>query len=434
MRRSPWTRWSAAAALCFTACDLEEVTIPIGEPVLVVHAVMRPDLAPRFAGSQFIVVERTFAGDVGNRIHPITRDTIRLVNDTLTIPYGGRPPLPVTQAIVEVVNLDYPNDPCGSRVAFTEEATSGVYWSPAMCPSMRPGDRLALRIQTADGAVVTGETRIPGMDSATYAIGPITGVFDRSQPPTINRDQDTLRVVAHAQSGRLLQLEVRRLGDLSDFGTKILADTTALTVPGDLINTFVLGDEDDVFRAGRDYVVTAAVTDTNYFDFVRSSNNKYTGRGFINRLTGGIGVFGSMVAVSMELRAVGDVDDPREGRYRMQGVLQDTLPVDLEWDLYLARPADTTEHSAFVEGRWLYGDVVTSSDGDFDDDAFTMVIIDTLGFVRRDTIFGFWVKNQPWTVTVATACRDPSATPEPGTSDPCDLGRRHLGTLTVTKQ
>ncbi len=431
------TRWLAAALLPLAACDLDEVTVPVGEEILVVHGIMRPDVPPRFSGFQFIAVERAFSGARGRPgplINPITRDTIHAARDTMAIPHGGELAIPVKGATVEVVNLDDAAGPCAGPVTFTDHGDDGVYWSPLGCPSMRPGDRLALRVETLEGELVTGQTRIPGMDSATIAISGVVGTIDPAQRFTINRDSDTLRVVAYARAGRLLQLEVRRQGDIRDFGTKLLADTTALTVPGDLINTFVLGDEDDVFRAGRDYVVTVAVTDTNYFDFVRSSNNEFTGRGFINRLTGGIGVFGSMVTATTQVRAIAEIDDPREGRYRVQGVLQDTISVDVEWELYLARPVGQTEYSAFVQGRWLYGDIATSADGSFDDDVFSMVVTDTLVVVRRDTLLGTWVGNQEWSVTVVAACTVAPEGLRPGQVDPCAPERRLLGTLRVTRQ
>jgi hypothetical protein len=416
-----------------TACDLEEVTVPVGDPIVVVHAVMRPDAPARLGGLQFVVVERSLVGDIGDRVNPNTGDVIPFVPDTQTIPFEAGPTIPITGAFVEVANLDYPNDPCGTAVRFTEVVDNGVYWSPLNCPTMRPDDRLALTIQLPDGGVVTGQTRVPGLDSATFSIGTATGTFAPGIRPTINRDRDTMRVTAHAAAGRLLQLEIRRLGDITDFGTKVLVDTAAVAVPGTLINTFEVGDEDDVFRAGRDYIVTVAITDTNYFDFVRSSGSEYTGRGFINRLSGAIGVFGSLASRTMHLRATGEFSEPREGRYRVTGALRDTIVVDATWDVFVARTTDVTEHSTFVEGQWLYGTVNRSADGTFVGNAFEMVVVDTLNFVRADTLRGTWREDGSWSVTVATACADPEEPPSPD-FDPCSVEARYWGSLDVTRQ
>jgi hypothetical protein len=232
--------------------------------------------------------------------------------------------------------------------------------------------------------------------------------FDTATVTTFNRDTDTVRVVVDGQAARMLQIEVRRNGDLTDFGTKIYADTTAVGIPGDVINSFVIGDEDDVFRAGREYAFTVALTDSNYFDFARSENNPFTGRGFINRLSGGIGIFGSLVASTTFLRAVGQVEDPREGMYRLQGVFNDEVTVDLLWELYLARPVDSTEFSAFVEGPWMWGDVDTSADGFFSGNEFVAWITDTVGTrVRADTLRGVRQEGA-WQVIVLDQCEGPT--------------------------
>ena len=327
---------SLFAFLASGACNLDETTVPEGEVVLVVHSIMRPDLPASFNGRQFVVVERTFAGDIEPTIDSVTGDTTFNDAQDITIPFGGSPAIPVNDAVVQIVNLTTTNDPCGDTTSFFRQG-DGVYWSQQNCPTMNVGDRLALLVTATDGRQVYGETTIPFLDSAQYFTGVESGVFDTLTQVQFDRDNDTLRVRAYAREGRLLQLEVRRDGDLTDLGTKILVDTSAITVPGDLINTFVLGDEDDVFRPGRDYIITVAMTDTSYFDFARSGNNEFTGRGFINRLTGGIGVFGSLASTSMRLRSFGDQTEEREGRYRVFGTLQDTIVVDMEMDVYLHR-------------------------------------------------------------------------------------------------
>jgi hypothetical protein len=201
------------------------------------------------------------------------------------------------------------------------------------------------------------------------------------------------------------------LGDLTDFGTKIYVDTTAFRLPAQVVNTFVIGDEDDVFRAGRDYVVSVALTDQNYFDYSRSRNNTFTGRGFINRLTGGIGIFGSLVASSTHMKAIGNIDDPREGSYTLTGTFGDDVTVYLRWDLYLAIESDSAEFSAFVDGNWLFGNVRTSVDGYLAGNDFTGVLVDTVGeYVRADTLRGVRQKDSTWQVLVFSPC-DPAESP-----------------------
>ncbi len=417
------------AIVVIGACNLDETTVPEGEVVLVVHAIMRPDLPANFNGRQFVVVERTFAGDIAPTIDSVTGDTTFNDAQDITIPFGGSPAIPVNDAIVQIVNLTATNDPCGDTTSFFRQG-AGVYWSQQNCPTMNVGDRLALLVTATDGRQVYGETTIPFLDSALYFTAVESGPFDTLTQIQFDRDNDTLRVRAYAREGRLLQLEVRRDGDLTDFGTKILVDTSAVTVPGDLINTFVLGDDDDVFRPGRDYKITVAMTDTNYFDFARSGNNEFTGRGFINRLTGGIGVFGSLASTSVRLRSFGDQTDEREGRYRVFGTLQDTMVVDMVMDVYLHRVDVLSDQSSFIDGDWISGAISTSSDGFFNDDRFETVIVDTTTFVRTDTLRGNW-RPGTWEVNVILSCQGDGGSSRPGATGPCSLAKRRVGQLTV---
>lgn len=336
--------------LMFAGCDLREVVVPMGEPVLIVQAVLRPDRT-----QQYVIVERSFTGtiDADYDLGP-------------TIPEDDGPENPADDAVVELRNLDRPADPCGSSVMFTVEPQArglfelpGVYWSPPGCPTLEPGDRVELLVQTSRGERVTGLTTIPGMTTASLSVGGVATVFDMDSVTEFNRDRDTLGVTVEPIVGRLLQLEVFRVGELNTFpgedqvvATRIFADSTSIAVPGDLIDVFERGGGEDVFRGGRQYRVTAALTDTNYYDFARSSNNPFTGRGFINRLDGGVGVFGSLVATSTALKVMGELNDQREGAYRLTGTI-DTTQIDVELTLYLARDLETSEFSAFLDGTWI---------------------------------------------------------------------------------
>ena len=434
MRPSLLLLWTLGL-LALTGCDLSEVEVPVGEPIVVVQGVMRPDLPEQFGGRQFIVVERSFTGAVAPAFNPETGETRFHEADSITIPYGGYPSTPIEDATVWVSNLTSPNESCGDPVQFvsnppTIEVTKepGIYWAPPGCPTMTPGDVLEMRVETVEGELVTGTTRIPGMEQAALSVAGDTVVFGTPGITTFNRDRDTVRVRVKGEAARMLQIEVRRHGDLTDFGTKIYADTTAVTIPGTVVNSFVIGDEDHVFRAGRDYVFTVALTDTNYFDFARSENNPFTGRGFINRLTGGIGIFGSLVSSTTLLRSKGEMNDPREGFYRLEGVFNDSI-VDVMWELYQARPTDTTEFSAFVQGRWMWGDIDTNTDGLFQGNEFTAVIVDTIGpLVRADTLRGVRQPESSWQVLVFDKCEGPTGQAR------CADGRPIIFRGTMTQQ
>ncbi|NIS64178.1 MAG: hypothetical protein GTO05_03330 [Gemmatimonadales bacterium] len=423
-----WWWWLSlpCGALLVAGCELKEVELPAGDPVVIVHAVMRPDF-----DQQFVVVERSFTGavDPGKfEIGPIP---------------GNSPRTPIAGAAVWVTNLDLPSDPCGNPVPFLEQppgmadllVRAGIYLSPRSCPTMRPGDRLELRVETPEEDVVTGMARVPGLNTAFLSVGNDSVEFGTGDTTTFNRDQDVLGVRVDASAGRLLQLQVRRPGDLSDVrATKIFADTTAMALRGDAIDVFVRGGGEDVFRAGRHYGLTVAITDTNYFDFARSRNNSLTGRGFINHLLGGVGVFGSLVATSTLVTVVGDLDDPREGVYRLTGQLLG-IDVDVTMTVYLARSIADSELSAFLDGQWLAQQEVgpegavqwapltlnmESVDGRFDRDRLFVVVEDTVSDeVQILTLRGVRKPDAPFTVAVA---------------DSSPLGAAQLGSLTAVKQ
>jgi hypothetical protein len=314
---------------------------------------------------QFIVVERSFTGDIED------------VFLGYTIPTDGAPAVPIRVATVQVTNVDLPDDPCGSPVGFVEDINDpeveerfGVYWAPAGCPTMRPGDSLELMVETLDGEVVTGAALVTGMNSASLSVLGETVPFGSDTVITFNRDRDILRLNVEPIAGRLLQIGVFRVGQLDMAngedvwpGARIHADTMDLAIPGDLVDAGGWSDGGDVFRAGRDYLMVAAVTDASYYDFSRSHSNRFTGRGFLNRLSGGVGVFGSLAAASLPLRVIGEFDDEREGEYWLRGAVQG-INVDAILTVYAVRSADETEASALLTGDWVSRQEIPDSEGD----------------------------------------------------------------------
>jgi hypothetical protein len=359
-----------AATLLLGACEFGEITIPAEDPIVVVQAVMRPDRS-----HQWILVEQTLTG------------TVVVDSNRIEIP-GDAPRLPLRGAVVDVVNRTFPADPCGVT-SFIEragaDATPGVYWGPPDCPTMRPGDTLALVVRAPHGTTVRGTTEVPGVEAFTLGIGGDPVVMPGPEL-LLNRDADTLRAAARASVGRALQLEVRRteVGGGTTPGFWFVVDSMAMTVPGDLPDLFTGFREDTsgipdefppVFAAGRRYQVTIGVADSRYFDFVRSGNIPPSGRGFVNRLEGGIGVFGSMVAATSAVRVVGLVDDDREGTYRLSGELRG-VPVAVGLEMYVARAgADSSDLSSFVAGTWVDGAIDESADGGVIGTSLTLTIV-----------------------------------------------------------
>lgn len=352
-RRALLTLSTAVAAV--GGCELSEVVLPSSEPVVVVQAIMRPDL-----NQQWVVVESSLTGDDPRQSTPGE------------IPID-RPQTPIADATVTIENLNsLLGDRCGSSVTFARDTqgrgirpVDGLYWAPPGCPTMQPGDTLVLRVD-ALGVVVTGQTIVAGAQQMLLHQGDTTVVLPGPELE-FNRDTDTLEAEIQPLFGRALQIDVRRRPLLASTRrlrvVSLFVDSTAVTIPGDLVDLFEPGTGDDVFRAGRFYDLSVAFTDQNYFDFVRSFNGDLSGRGFINHLDGGLGVFGSLVAETNPLRVIAELDDPREGTYRVQGMVG-AIPVDVEWELYLARSIpDSTDFSAFVTGTWVGGPIDVSMDG-----------------------------------------------------------------------
>ena len=411
------------STISLTACELEEVAIPAGEEVFIVHAIMRPDHQ-----RQFVLVENSWRGEV---------DPAEL--DRFDLPPNS-PQLPVEGAVVTVSNVDFPSDPCGSAVVFDENAP-GLYQGPGNCPTMRPGDRLELKIIVPNGDVIRGTTEVVGLDSAWVRGALDTLPFGSLDSLMFNRDSDTLQFAVYSSHGRLVELQFNRLdyfGDLSTSGfdrSSFLADTSDFILPGTAIDVLERGEGNAVFRAGRRYMMTVAMTDANYFDFVRSQNNGLTGRGFINHLEGAIGVFGSLVALPLIVDAIGEADDPREGTYRMTGTIQG-IDVDATLSIYQRYQADSVEVSGFLRGAWVtLGEVAEgaeaflpwdprglSHDGSYVESALNITLEQPFlagGNVRVTfLVSGFWAPDS-FQVTVA---------------DDALFGVRDLGTLWAVKQ
>ncbi len=362
---------SLSIVLFTMGCELGEINIPPSEPIIVVQAVMRPDLS-----QQWVIVEQTLTGRI-------------LDQGTADVIPGSNQPLqaPIQDARVFVSNINFPSDPCGTAVTFTqspptgENRKPGVYWGPPSCPTMRAGDTLELRVEALD-SIVIARTEIPGVNEAILEteLGSVTSPMTTL---AFNRDTDTLRARVESTHGRALHVELfqnRLVGvdsarDISGVTAWFFVDSTEMTLPGDLANLFELdadfagGSTPDLFIAGIDYTVTTAFMDQNLFDNFRSANFPLSGRGYINRISGGFGLFGSLVSQTNKLRVVGNIDDPREGTYQLSGVVSG-VGVNAELELYVGRqwrPNDPRDPlGAFMRGTWVGGAIDRSVEGWFE--------------------------------------------------------------------
>ncbi len=348
----------SALALCLvlSACELDEITIPQAQPVVVVHGVINVG-----EPLQFVILEQSLTGRSSQHYSS-----------------GPVPPAPAGEGIpIEGAYVTFTYHGTGSCVQPTVRlherppvelggvgnVASGTYETSELC-SLSPGDSVELRVEALNGEVVRGMTVIPGARSID-----VHTRSERGDDLTVNHGADSVWIDVDPIVGRALVFELSRdpLRTPDGYGGThftLASDTTSMVLAGDLI-TFEDEDEGEaVFRPGSYMTLTVAVADTNYYDFVRSFSNPLTGRGFINHMQGGVGVFGSVLTSERYLRITDNQDDEREGLYRISGTV-DSVDVDILLDLYLEPLLREGEFSAFVDGNWASGPVSTSADGQY---------------------------------------------------------------------
>jgi hypothetical protein len=285
-----------------SACQFDAITVPNGRERPVVHAVLNP-----WASEEVILVERTLTGRV-------TIDEDRRENRNDPIVTGGG--VPIRDARVVVYNE------ANDSVVAVEDAIvnagrgAGVYRfrNPASPrPSQNPslpalpilsGGTYRLRITTATGDTVRGTALIP---QSTSAPPPSGARF-------FNRDRDTLRFFWEpvARSKQYLVRVESPWGPMFLFTEQLEA-----RLPGTLRNVFQ-ENFPSVFLPGFQTQVSVAAVDANYFDYYRTANDPFTGTGLINRLEGGIGVFGGLAELySYSVFVSANLDDPFEGWYEL---------------------------------------------------------------------------------------------------------------------
>jgi hypothetical protein len=340
----------AALVLASTGCKLsEEVTAPPGESTVIAQMVLNTA-----APVQRLLLQRS---EGGTSMAPLPGATVRLTH--------LNPDASCARATVTLVEAT-------DTIVYGDESVfRRTYQTRDLC-ALHAGDRVALRVETPRGEVVTGTTRIPGASQTLVKVGATTSLAPRLL--SLDRTRDSIRVEVAPRFARALAIEATRKGG-NPRGNEtspvfaITTDTMHATFAGSLLDPFEDEDDRTIFHAGVDYLFSFAPTDTAYFDFVRSGANPFTGRGFINHLSGGIGVFGSVAPQTWEVRVTAPQRDPREGVYRVFGPLAQVAPgrsVDMRMDVYLDAEAEAVQlFSALIDGTWVEGPVSTSADGRF---------------------------------------------------------------------
>lgn len=319
--------------LALAGCTFDEISVPKTTPMVVVHGVLNPATL-----SQVLMLERTLTGAVN------VRDSV--FDPTNPIASAGG--VPVSGATAELI------DSTGRITRGVEDKAgqngqgTGVYRFILTTP-LRTGARYQLHVRTVEGEDVTAETRLPRPVTTS------TGALSRN----FNRDHDTLNILWNSASGaRAYALRVE-----SPFGPFFFFnDTTQFRITGDLRNLFS-SDLQRVLVPGFRQDILVAAVDSNFYDYYRTQNDPFTGSGIISRIKGGIGLFGSMVAMtSGTLNVTADQTEPIEGFWRAQVAPPDgILPLTLR--LYIESESARPDVPTAISGRYTTNPPNSRTDG-----------------------------------------------------------------------
>jgi hypothetical protein len=279
------------------SCEFDKRTVGLGQEQVAVHGVLDPA-----AFSSTILVEKLLTGrtPVGEGRH----DAVDPIVSGGGIPISGARVI-ITSDIGEVAyaveDITTRSDGKGAGVYRIQNGNPPTP-SDSDWVRLAPAGQYTLRVETPDGTVVTGSTVIPSVQPGV--VNPSFVQF--------NRDRDSVFLqwgeipLAHRYAVRV---ESPRGPFL------VFVDSLEYLVAGTLRNIFTEGLP-STFVPGFRQVITVGAVDRNFYDYYRSRNDLFTGRGLINHLQGGIGFFGAYVMLrGQTLNVIADTDHPFEAPY-----------------------------------------------------------------------------------------------------------------------
>ena len=307
------------------ACEIEQVAITRTEARLATHAVLSAT-----APTQVVLLERTRTG----------------ASSVVLPPFELEDPLGSDEGIAEsgaVITLTTPDGQTlvarEDNVATTDGRGRGVY------RFVLPGDALIRRapyrlsILSDKGEVLSAETTVPEGVAATAAG---ERVFDRAR--------DTIAVAWRAAAGArsyFVRIE-------TPFGPRsFFTDSSHLRLTGALRNVDVV-TLPHVFIPGFPQSITISAVDSNYYDWYRTHNDELSGTGLINRVRGGLGVFGSLVRLRFEtVQVVVPQREPASGTFRFVGTPDELVSAPyLTLELYVESRAARSDQADALSGRY----------------------------------------------------------------------------------
>ena len=312
------------AALC-AACEIDRTAIPRTDPQLALHGVLSVT-----ASSQVVLLERTRTG----RVYLVAP------------PFDVGDPVVSDEGIAETgaqMTLVWPDGT--TSIAREDNTTRSDGKGQGIYRFAIPGDQLQrhvsyrLTARTTRGEVLTAETSVPGGAPASAAS---SGTMDRSR--------DTLVLTWPATPGArsyFVRVETP-LGPRSFF-----TESTLVRLPGLLRNT-ERQELPHVFFPGFAQAVTVSAVDSNFYDWYRTHNDELSGEGLINRVSGGLGVFGSLVRLRFDsITVVTPQTRFFEGHFQFYGTSLDELGTSyVSFDIYVESLAARAGQSDALSGRY----------------------------------------------------------------------------------
>ena len=326
----------AALSLCAllaSACEIEKVAIERPPSQLALHGMLSAS-----APSQVVLLEHTRNGSV----------------QLIAPPFDVTDPVVSDEGIAETGAIMTLQSPIGELYTAAEDNTTrvdgkgqGIYRFALPGSALQRNAPYRLTVLTATGATLTAETSVPG---GTAVDDPAPGflpnvLFDRA------RDTMDLRWTAVPGARSYFVRVETPYGPLSFF-----TESTFVRLPGMLRNTDVTSLP-RVFIPGFPQTVTISAVDSNYYDWYRTHNDAISGEGLVNRVQGGIGVFGSLVRLRLDqVHVVAPQTASIAGEYVVGGPDLERLVAPFSsLSLYLESPASRSDQPDLLSGRYTIG-------------------------------------------------------------------------------
>jgi hypothetical protein len=314
-----------ALLVLFAACEFEKVGIPRTDARLAVHAVLSAT-----ASTQVVLLERTRNGSV----YPVG-PSFELLD-----------PIGSDQGIAESGAMITMTTPSGQTLVAIEEYRvrddgkgRGVYRFGLPGSLLERNGTYKLKVTTLIGEVLTAETSVPAGAVATTAV---QRTFDRTSDAMIVEWPATPRARSY-----FVRIE-------TPFGPRsFFTDSTRVRLGGELRNPDI-SSLPHVFIPGFPQAITVSAVDSNYYDWYRTDNDVISGSGLVNRVQGGLGVFGSLVRLDFRnVKVIEPQTEPVEGVFQFVGSQADRESTPyLMLELYVESPSARSDQGDALSGQF----------------------------------------------------------------------------------